>query len=259
MKTALSAATIASVGLMALATTAYAQDFIVDSTFNVVGTATPGDVNAPTVLTTTGIAHFITSNNQGLALQINQALSFTHPGGEWLVFSYNAAPNILSPNQGNWSLNEVGLDAGFKLDIWRGFVQFYVNGQFDVIGTPVAFNSSPFGNFAPASAPPSDLASILSGPGLFAAGPTVPTSVGGPGPLGSLGSFIDPFSLLDSHLAGGVTADTITGYTEALEFSPAGSVGPSIPEPSTWAMMALGFGFLGFLGYRKTRGDNALA
>ena len=56
-----------------------------------------------------------------------------------------------------------------------------------------------------------------------------------------------------------MTADTITSYTEALEFSPAGSVGPSIPEPSTWAMMALGFGFLGLLGYRKTRSDNALA
>jgi hypothetical protein len=30
-----------------------------------------------------------------------------------------------------------------------------------------------------------------------------------------------------------------------------------IPETSTWAMMALGFAGLGFLGYRKTR--NALA
>jgi PEP-CTERM motif len=27
----------------------------------------------------------------------------------------------------------------------------------------------------------------------------------------------------------------------------------SIPEPATWAMMALGFAVLGFLGYRKTR------
>jgi PEP-CTERM motif len=32
-----------------------------------------------------------------------------------------------------------------------------------------------------------------------------------------------------------------------------------VPEPSTWAMMALGFAGLGFLGYRKTRSDNALA
>jgi hypothetical protein len=36
-------------------------------------------------------------------------------------------------------------------------------------------------------------------------------------------------------------------------------VTPSVPEPSTWAMMALGFGFLGLVGYRKTRSDNALA
>jgi hypothetical protein len=33
----------------------------------------------------------------------------------------------------------------------------------------------------------------------------------------------------------------------------------AVPEPSTWAMMALGFAGLGFLGYRKTRSDNALA
>jgi hypothetical protein len=33
----------------------------------------------------------------------------------------------------------------------------------------------------------------------------------------------------------------------------------TIPEPSTWVMMALGFAGLGFLGYRKTRSGNALA
>jgi hypothetical protein len=32
-----------------------------------------------------------------------------------------------------------------------------------------------------------------------------------------------------------------------------------VPESSTWAMLVAGFGFLGFLGYRKTRSDNALA
>ena len=35
--------------------------------------------------------------------------------------------------------------------------------------------------------------------------------------------------------------------------------GGVVPEASTWAMMALGFAGLGFLGYRKTRRDNALA
>jgi hypothetical protein len=28
---------------------------------------------------------------------------------------------------------------------------------------------------------------------------------------------------------------------------------PPVPEPSTWAMMGLGFGLMGLLGYRKTR------
>ena len=36
-------------------------------------------------------------------------------------------------------------------------------------------------------------------------------------------------------------------------------IGTVVPEPSTWAMMALGFAGLGLLGYRKTRRDNALA
>jgi hypothetical protein len=39
--------------------------------------------------------------------------------------------------------------------------------------------------------------------------------------------------------------------------SPTGSF--AVPEPSTWAMMALGFAALGLLGYRKTPRDNALA
>jgi hypothetical protein len=32
----------------------------------------------------------------------------------------------------------------------------------------------------------------------------------------------------------------------------------AVPEPSTWAMTALGFSLLGLLGYRKTRSDNGL-
>jgi PEP-CTERM motif len=36
-------------------------------------------------------------------------------------------------------------------------------------------------------------------------------------------------------------------------------IGAAVPEASTWAMMALGFGLLGLVSYRKTRSDNALA
>jgi hypothetical protein len=36
-------------------------------------------------------------------------------------------------------------------------------------------------------------------------------------------------------------------------------LGLGTPEPSTWAMLMLGFGLLGYAGYRKTRSANALA
>jgi hypothetical protein len=36
-------------------------------------------------------------------------------------------------------------------------------------------------------------------------------------------------------------------------------VSTSVPEPSTWAMMLLGFAGLGFAGYRKGKGAAAFA
>jgi hypothetical protein len=49
-----------------------------------------------------------------------------------------------------------------------------------------------------------------------------------------------------------VTVGTVTmsgqSGTLTYDFTPA-----AVPEPSTWAMMTLGFGLMGFLGYRKTR------
>jgi hypothetical protein len=43
-----------------------------------------------------------------------------------------------------------------------------------------------------------------------------------------------------------------------VEFSFAG-VPPGIPEPSTWAMMLVGFAGLGYAGYRKTKTNAALS
>ena len=45
----------------------------------------------------------------------------------------------------------------------------------------------------------------------------------------------------------------------AILYFIAGSIAPAVPEPSTWAMLLLGFAGLGYVGYRKTRSDNALA
>ena len=54
-----------------------------------------------------------------------------------------------------------------------------------------------------------------------------------------------------------VNPDSDTFGTITYTYPPAASF--AVPEPSAWAMMALGFAGLGLLGYRKTRSDNALA
>jgi hypothetical protein len=69
--------------------------------------------------------------------------------------------------------------------------------------------------------------------------------------LPSLGTFINPFRQLNGDLVNEGTADQITSYTQALEFT-AANFTPGTPEPSTWAMMLLRFAGLGFLGYRQT-------
>jgi hypothetical protein len=55
-----------------------------------------------------------------------------------------------------------------------------------------------------------------------------------------------------------VVGDNADAYT--LSFSPGigNSVG-AVPEPSTWAMMILGFGGLGFMAYRRKRNGTALS
>jgi hypothetical protein len=48
------------------------------------------------------------------------------------------------------------------------------------------------------------------------------------------------------------------GPGNVISVSGTDSISSAVPELSTWAMMALGFGLMGFLGYRKTRSNNAL-
>ena len=71
------------------------------------------------------------------------------------------------------------------------------------------------------------------------------------GPLGS--GFVDtPVSLTLSATQDGGPGNIIT-----VSFTNATGVAPSIPEPSTWAMVALGFGALGYAASRRRKANLA--
>ncbi len=65
-------------------------------------------------------------------------------------------------------------------------------------------------------------------------------------PFAALG----PFSMTETANLSLKAGGSITGFNESMQTS-AGVV----PEPSTWAMMALGFGGLAFLGAKRVRRD----
>jgi hypothetical protein len=228
-----------SVGLMALAAPAYADLFTGGTPFTVNTTGTPGGGgNDPALFTiATGLP------NAGLNLTSTETPGTDRPGAEWVIFNYTSDGSI-SPNQGNWAVNEVGLQLNHPAFLIRGFVQF------DVDGVNAAFNSSPFGGFTPVSSGP---ISFLPGPGLLGGlNPDMnPADAFQPGPLPSVGSFLDPFNQLDNRLSPGVTAADLNSYTEALEFAPV-SVG-GVPELSTWTYGLVGFGLLGLTGFIRKR------
>jgi hypothetical protein len=242
MQTKLIAATAV---LLGLAAPAHAQLFTPGSAFTVTSGGTPGGGGTDDATLTPGSS--MTLTDAGLSLTVSMVAGTDRPGSEWLVFQYTSDGSI-SPSQGNWTINPVGLLANQSVFLIRGF------DQFDESGTEQAFNFSPFGGFTPVAAPTSDLASVLSGPGLLSGVnmDTNPADAFPAGPLPSLGTFLDPFSQLNGQLVNEGTAGQITSYTDALEFTPA-SFAPGTPEPATWAMMLIGFAGIGFMGWRGSR------
>ena len=58
---------------------------------------------------------------------------------------------------------------------------------------------------------------------------------------------LDPFSAFPT-----LTNDPLAQITLTIDATVTGGT-PTVPEPSTWAMMAIAFGGLGFAEYRKAR------
>jgi PEP-CTERM motif len=54
-----------------------------------------------------------------------------------------------------------------------------------------------------------------------------------------------PFSMTETATLGMLPGSTITGFNQSMT--------SGVPEPSTWAMLAIGFGFLGFTAIRRGR------
>jgi PEP-CTERM motif len=71
----------------------------------------------------------------------------------------------------------------------------------------------------------------------------------------SQGLFVDTpaFFVLNATQFDGVGTATSVTFTNST-----GAVTPSVPEPSTWVMMTLGFGVLGYAAFRR-RGANVAA
>jgi hypothetical protein len=86
---------------------------------------------------------------------------------------------------------------------------------------------------------------------------TAPTTVNnvltpGAGPNGTVGYIADfNFNTAFKYYAFGASTEAINLGNADQEFSAVGTGVGAVPEPSTWAMMILGFVGLGFLAYRR--------
>jgi PEP-CTERM motif len=216
--------------LLGLAAPAHAELFTIGANFTVELTNSPTSEN-DTVTFSPGVTQLIDGGNLDLTISLVDAGG----GAEWVVLNYQtvSADLPLSLAGENWGITPLGLPAAVALN----FIGDYTQWQ-GADGANIAQTGRIFGQTLMAS----PIAGV-TGSGEGTLGFIDP--IGGPGPLTGLGAFANPFG----QVLNGLPADQVNGFTAALEFAPATA---AVPEPSTWAMMFLGFAGLGFLGYRQT-------
>ncbi len=221
-----SCAAVAAALVLGLGQAAKADLFVLGSDYTIDGTdPATGASFSSTVTLTPGSSQSV----DGGAINLNFSIDDVSGQGEWLVFDYTTVSGEpLSVASDDWSMYETGLDAAVPLNFDAAFVEFSLNGADQ---SPTA---NIFGNYSIETSPVPG----LSGTGLGGNG-FADTTIGGPGPLPELGTYVDPFSYLEDT---GIT-DTVNGYTEALLFYPDS---PTVPEPPSAilllpALLALSF------------------
>jgi hypothetical protein len=73
----------------------------------------------------------------------------------------------------------------------------------------------------------------------------------------SNGDVVDMYS--NGGSGGPIYGVVVFSAATGPDYTSAGGLTLNVPEPSTWAMMGLGFGGLGFGGYRASRKAAAIA
>jgi hypothetical protein len=170
----------------------------------------------------------------GGALDLTISVVNAGGGAEWVVFNYQTTSSTtpLSLGSQSWAISPNGLPAAVALNFIGDYTQWQGPN-----GANIAQTGGIFGQTLMAS----PITGVV-GNGEGNSGYVDP--IGGPGPLPPLGGYADPFQIV----LNGLPATQVNGEIAALEFAPQVA---TVPEPSTWAMMLLGFAGVGFMAYRR--------
>ena len=134
---------------------------------------------------------------------------------------------------------------------------FFLSGPGDLMDRAAGFTTGfSFYYSAPVYSGAVDVYSGLDGTGTLLASLTLPTTENGASVPGCYGTAYCPWVADGITFSGTAESVNFTGTANYIGFAEItlGSATPGgVPEPSTWAMMALGFAGLGFAGWRKSR------